>query len=134
MAKLPKLTDLTNVHGIIDKVKSAIESIAGPTSSAATEEALAKEKDPLKAKLLEAQLLINQMSDVQLIQTKTIAGLKGVQAELLKMVAETEEKKKTDSTAPEDSKSSEGSDNSASPTNTEQTTKKESEKKNSAKD
>src|SRR5262245_19751735 len=70
MPKLPTISEITS------KVKSAVDSLMGPGTSQVTEEAIAKESDPTKAKLLEIELLINQLHDVQLIQAKTINSLK----------------------------------------------------------
>jgi len=85
MAKLPKFSEFTDVQGMMNKVKSAVDSIMGPGNAEATEEAIAKETDPIKSKLLEVDLLINQIQDVQIIQTKSINALKSKYAEAIKL-------------------------------------------------
>lgn len=83
MAKLPKFSELTDVSaGLMNKFKSALDSITGPGSSELTREALAQESDPTKAKLLEIELLINQIYDMQVLQNKAINTLQSKYAEI----------------------------------------------------
>lgn len=84
MAKLPKFSDFTDVSGLMNKVKSAFDNLTGPGSAAASEEALAKETNPAKAKLLEIELLINQIHDLQVLQNKAINDLSSKYADMKK--------------------------------------------------
>lgn len=87
MPKLPKLTDLTsNMPNVLNKMKSLLDTVTGPGTSDVTEEALAKETDPLKVKFLEVTLLINKLNDIQIIQTNAINNLKRTYQDLQKLL------------------------------------------------
>jgi hypothetical protein len=87
MPKIPKLSELaSNMPGMFDKFKTMIDSLTGPSQTNAVEEALAKETDPFKAKLLEVEVLINQLSDIASLQSRTFNNLKTSYAELQKTV------------------------------------------------
>lgn len=86
MAKLPKLTDLTDISGMVNKFKSMLEQFTGPAATDAIKAALEKEQDPKKVVLLEFDLLINQLQDLQIIQAKTINDMKNKSAELHKIL------------------------------------------------
>lgn len=89
MAKIPKFSDLTaSVPGMIEKFKSLFDAVTGPGSSSITQEALAKETDPFKIKLIEVELLISQLNDIQVIQARSINSLRTTYAELQKMIRE----------------------------------------------
>ena len=87
MPKLPKFSGLTDVSGLMAKMKSALDGLTGPNTSSAAEEALAQESDPVKAKFLEVELLIHQLHDITVIQNKTISELKAKYAEVKTITA-----------------------------------------------
>lgn len=95
MAKIPKLSDLTDVQGMMNKVKSAIDNITGPGHSEIAQEALDKEDDPKKARLLEIELLISQLNDMHILYGKTLSNLKQKYQEVQKMTDELIEKTAT---------------------------------------
>lgn len=82
MAKLPKLSDFTDVSALMTKFKSAFDNLGGPGGTAASEEALARESDPTKAKLLEIELLIKKLHDMMVLQIQTINELDAKYAEV----------------------------------------------------
>ncbi len=88
MAKLPKLSDFADVSGLMNKMKSALDNITGPGGSVVTAEALAQEKDPIKAKLLEVELLISQLHEMMVIQNKTINELESKYAIVKKLATD----------------------------------------------
>lgn len=84
---LSKLSELTstissNIPGMVDKMKSFVDSIAGTSKTAATEQALVEETDPLKAKILEVELLIHHLSDNLAHQQTVLNTLKQKYAQL----------------------------------------------------
>lgn len=89
MAKIPKFSDLaSNVPGVFDKMKSFVDTLAGSGKTAATEEALLNETEPVRIKLLEVELLINQFQDILNQHQQLLSLLKNQFAELNKMVDE----------------------------------------------
>lgn len=83
MAKIPKFSDLTSgMPGMLDKMKSFVDSLASSSKTAAVEEALEQETDPLKIKMLEVSMLINQFQDAINVQQQILASLKSRYADL----------------------------------------------------
>ena len=100
MPKIPKLSELTSgMPGMFDKFKTMLDSFTGPSQTSAAEEALAKETDPFKAKLIEIDVLINQLSDINSLQNRTLNSLKSSYAELQKTIIAMQEKTSTETAA-----------------------------------
>jgi predicted nucleic acid-binding Zn-ribbon protein len=89
MSKLPKLSDLTsNMPGMVDKMKSFIDSLAGSDKTAEAEDALTQEEDPIKAKLLEIELYMSQFNDVINQQQEILRVLKRKHSDLSHLIEE----------------------------------------------
>ena len=84
--KIPKLGDFA--PNVLNKFKNIFDSIAGPASSEAIEEALAKETDPLKKQLLEIQLLIAEANSAQVLLANLLGSVKSKYDDLYKKLTE----------------------------------------------
>ncbi|MGE3919929.1 MAG: hypothetical protein AB7F64_03090 [Gammaproteobacteria bacterium] len=106
---MPKLTE--NMPNLLGKFKSLLDNIAGPGAASITEEAMAKETDPFKIKMMEVELLISQLNDIQVIQARTIHTLKTTYEEVRKMIAVQAAAEKSETTATTETKPATESEN-----------------------
>lgn len=89
LPKIPNLNDLKNMadsSGILTKAKAMFETITssiGGVPTPLSEEALA---DPVRAKLYECELLLQQVKDGQIVHMKLINNLDAALSQLNKLI------------------------------------------------
>ena len=98
-----KLNDLTKnvpgVSGVFGKVKSLIDNFTGPGNADAAEEALRKETNPEKSRVLEVQLCLSKLQDLQVMQASLYNELKQQLDGVLKSMTAIEEAAKVQTLA-----------------------------------